>query len=160
MRAGRGVGSLLLDEIVMTTSAQHTAFPRIVELFLRERAASVLPPRDLDGLSGYHRDLVKEVIRLHGSESTSTSQRTAWHVARIWDPAHAGHSGEALRALPAAEQGGACGSNSEPSLGCSLAGCRRWTALINAMTVRSEGSPSGEAPCGLSDLAPKSHRLE
>lgn len=44
----------------MTTSARRAAFPRMIERFLLERAASVLPPRELERLGAYLQGLIKK----------------------------------------------------------------------------------------------------
>ena len=62
MRAGNGTGSLFSDETTMTTSARRAAFPRMIEQFLRQRGASVLPPRDLERLGNYLRTLINEAV--------------------------------------------------------------------------------------------------
>ena len=46
----------------MTTNARRAAFPRMIDQFLRQRGASVLPPRDLERLGCYLRGLIKEAV--------------------------------------------------------------------------------------------------
>ena len=58
MRASSGAESLFSNKMTMMTGARRAAFPRMIERFLRERAASVLPPRDLERLGGYLRGLI------------------------------------------------------------------------------------------------------
>ncbi|MFU0505612.1 hypothetical protein [Pseudaminobacter sp. NGMCC 1.201702] len=46
----------------MTTNARRAAFPRMIDQFLRQRGASVLPPRDLERLGCYLRGIIKEAV--------------------------------------------------------------------------------------------------
>lgn len=62
MLAGNGIESLFSGEMTMTTSARRAAFPRMIEQFLRQRGASVLPPRDLERLGSYLRSLIKAAV--------------------------------------------------------------------------------------------------
>ncbi|WP_370322251.1 hypothetical protein [Oricola sp.] len=46
----------------MTTSARRAAFPRMIDQFLRQRVATVLPPRDLERLASYLHHLIIEEL--------------------------------------------------------------------------------------------------
>jgi hypothetical protein len=58
MLAGSGTGSLFPDETTMTRSAGRASFPRMIDRFLRQRVAEVLPPRELERLHVYLRSLI------------------------------------------------------------------------------------------------------
>lgn len=62
MLAGNGTGSLFSEEMTMTTSARRAAFPRMIEQFLHQRGGLVLPPRDLERLGAYPRNLISEGV--------------------------------------------------------------------------------------------------
>jgi hypothetical protein len=58
--AGNGTESLSPDEMTMTSSARRASFPRMIDQFLRQRVAAMLPPRELEQLRDYLLGLIAD----------------------------------------------------------------------------------------------------